>query len=255
VYYSSVISLRRYRRTKLTTPTNYIFYFYSGVDMKNRFSTTRATLFAGLLISSGIAFGHNAGEPGTATEGHLRDSNNHPVKNSQGECWHLGAIQPAPKCIVEPEAPAPAPVAAPAPTPAPAPAPAPAAPAPVKHKVTLQGDALFDFNKSTLKPKDIAELNETIDKVRKDGITTVSITATGHTDNVGTDAYNDKLSLRRAQAVKDYLVSKGVDANKISVEGKGERQPVASNKTKEGRAKNRRVDIEYDGVETVVPKK
>jgi OOP family OmpA-OmpF porin len=64
---------------------------------------------------------------------------------------------------------------------------------------------------------------------------------------VGTDAYNDKLSLRRAEAVKAYLLSKGVEANRVYTEGKGEKQPVADNKTAEGRAKNRRVEIEVVG--------
>ena len=70
----------------------------------------------------------------------------------------------------------------------------------------------------------------------------------GHTDSIGTDAYNQKLSERRAAAVKDYLVSKGIASSKITTIGKGETQPVATNKTKEGRQKNRRVDIEFKGV-------
>ncbi|MFM8631393.1 MAG: OmpA family protein, partial [Betaproteobacteria bacterium] len=73
------------------------------------------------------------------------------------------------------------------------------------------------------------------------------IVAVGHTDSVGTDAYNQKLSERRAAAVKAYLVSKGVAANRVYTEGKGEKSPVADNKTKEGRAKNRRVEIEVVG--------
>jgi OmpA-OmpF porin, OOP family len=73
------------------------------------------------------------------------------------------------------------------------------------------------------------------------------IIAVGHTDSVGSDAYNQKLSLRRSQAVKAYLVSKGIDKTRIYTEGKGEKQPVADNKTKEGRAKNRRVEIEVVG--------
>jgi OOP family OmpA-OmpF porin len=74
------------------------------------------------------------------------------------------------------------------------------------------------------------------------------VIATGHTDSVGTDAYNQRLSERRAAAVKDYLVSKGIPASKITTIGKGESQPVATNKTAEGRQKNRRVDIEFKGV-------
>jgi OOP family OmpA-OmpF porin len=73
------------------------------------------------------------------------------------------------------------------------------------------------------------------------------IIAVGHTDSVGSDAYNQKLSVRRAEAIKAYLVSKGIEKNRIYTEGKGEKQPVADNKTAEGRAKNRRVEIEVVG--------
>jgi OOP family OmpA-OmpF porin len=73
----------------------------------------------------------------------------------------------------------------------------------------------------------------------------------GHTDSVGSEAYNQKLSLRRAEAVKAYLVSKGIEANRVYTEGKGTKQPVADNKTTEGRAKNRRVEIEVVGTRPV----
>ena len=71
--------------------------------------------------------------------------------------------------------------------------------------------------------------------------------AVGHTDSVGSDAYNQTLSMKRSEAVKAYLVSKGIEKNRVYTEGKGEKQPVADNKTKEGRAKNRRVEIEVVG--------
>jgi OOP family OmpA-OmpF porin len=73
------------------------------------------------------------------------------------------------------------------------------------------------------------------------------IIAVGHTDSVGSDAYNQKLSIRRAEAVKSYLVGKGIDAKRVYTEGKGEKQPVATNKTAAGRAQNRRVEIEVVG--------
>ncbi|HVK55876.1 MAG TPA: OmpA family protein [Burkholderiales bacterium] len=215
--------------------------------MKNCFSTKFAVLAAGLLMSSGVALGHNAGEEGTATTGHLRDSSGHPVKNTGGECWHIAAITPDPECAVQPAAPPPAPVAAPAPAPvAPAPVAKPA-PQAVKQKVTLQADALFDFNKAVLKPEGKKAIDQALETRAKQNYTIESVLATGHTDGIGTDSYNDKLSLRRAQAVKDYMASKGLEANKITVEGKGKRQPVAENKTKQGRSKNRRVDIEFTG--------
>ena len=139
--------------------------------------------------------------------------------------------------------------AAPAPAPAPAPvAPAPVAPKPapaVASKVTFAADAFFDFDKAVLKPEGKAKLDDLSAKVKD--INLEVIIAVGHTDSVGSDAYNQKLSVRRAEAVKAYLVSKGIEKNRVYTEGKGEKQPVADNKTKEGRAKNRRVDIEVVG--------
>ncbi len=112
-------------------------------------------------------------------------------------------------------------------------------------KVTYAADTFFDFDKSVLKPEGKAKLNDLVDKIK--AINLEVIIAVGHTDAVGSDAYNQKLSMRRSQAVKAYLVSKGVDKTRIYTEGKGEKQPVADNKTKEGRAKNRRVEIEVVG--------
>jgi OOP family OmpA-OmpF porin len=80
-------------------------------------------------------------------------------------------------------------------------------------------------------------------RVSVDGIALI-----GHTDSIGGPAYNQKLSEQRAASVKAYLVSKGIDANKITTSGKGESQPVASNKTADGRQKNRRVDVELSGI-------
>jgi len=104
---------------------------------------------------------------------------------------------------------------------------------------------LFDFDKSVLKPEAKASLDSLIGKIKN--LTLEVVIAVGHTDAIGTVAYNQKLSVRRANAVKNYLVSKGIEANRVYVEGKGKSQPVADNKTKEGRAKNRRVEIEVVG--------
>ena len=167
-------------------------------------------------------------------------------KNGTNElCWRDATWTPATAAagcdgaIVAPKA-APAPVAAPAPK-AEAPAPAPAA----ATKVTYAADAFFDFDKSALKKEGKAKLDDLVGKVK--GINLEVIIAVGHTDSIGTDAYNQKLSVRRAEAVKAYLVSKGIEKNRVYTEGKGEKQPVADNKTKEGRAKNRRVEIEVVG--------
>ncbi len=147
------------------------------------------------------------------------------------------AAAPAPKA-----APAPAPVAA-APAPAPRPAPRPAPPA--ATKVTYAADAFFDFDKSVLKPEGKAKLDDLVGKVKD--INLEVVIAVGHTDSIGSDAYNQGLSMRRSEAVKAYLVSAGIEKNRVYTEGKGEKQPVADNKTREGRAKNRRVEIEVVG--------
>ena len=173
-------------------------------------------------------------------------------KNGTNElCWRDSSWTPAtaaPGCdgaIVPPApAPAPAPVATPAPAPA---APAPVVPVapPAATKVTYAADAFFNFDKSVLKPEGKAKLDDLVEKIK--GINLEVIIAVGHTDSVGSDAYNQKLSIRRSEAVKAYLVSKGIEKNRVYTEGKGEKQPIADNKTAEGRAKNRRVEIEVVG--------
>jgi OOP family OmpA-OmpF porin len=170
-------------------------------------------------------------------------------KNAAGDCWRNANWTPAtaaPGCggpvAAEPKA---APAPAPAPALAAAPAPAPAAPAAAASKVTYAADAFFDFDKSVVKPAGKAKLDDLISKVK--GINLEVIIAVGHTDSVGSESYNQKLSVRRAEAVKAYLVTKGIEKNRIYTEGKGEKQPVASNKTPEGRTKNRRVEIEVVG--------
>ena len=96
-----------------------------------------------------------------------------------------------------------------------------------------------------LKPEGKAKLDDLVGKIKD--INLEVIIAVGHTDAVGSDSYNQKLSVRRSEAVKAYLVSKGIEKNRVYTEGKGEKQPVADNKTGEGRAKNRRVEIEVVG--------
>jgi OOP family OmpA-OmpF porin len=165
-----------------------------------------------------------------------RDSNWTPATAAPG-CD--GAIKP----VVAAATPAPT-VVAPAPAPAATPAPVVVAP-PAATKVTYAADAFFDFNKSVIKPEGKAKLDDLIGKIKD--INLEVIIAVGHTDSVGSDAYNQKLSVRRSEAVKAYLVSKGIEKNRVYTEGKGEKQPVADNKTAEGRAKNRRVEIEVVG--------
>jgi OOP family OmpA-OmpF porin len=120
--------------------------------------------------------------------------------------------------------------APPAPAPAPAPKPAPK-PKPVAEKVTFATDVLFDFDKAVVKPDGKAKLDDLVDKIK--GINLEVVIAIGHADTIGSAAYNQRLSLRRAEAIKAYLISRGVEANRIYTEGKGESQPVTG-----GRCKN-----------------
>ena len=191
---------------------------------------------------------------------YVQDARGVIARNPFGLCWRSGYWTPAdavpgcdlplcvtPDTLVDGKCVAPAPkviAQAPAPTPAPAPAPV-VVPVPTSEKVSYSADAFFDFDKAVLKPAGKASLDDLSSKLQ--GINLEVIIAVGHTDAVGTDAYNQKLSIRRAESVKAYLQSKGIEANRIYTEGKGEKQPVAENKSAAGRAKNRRVEIEVVG--------
>jgi OOP family OmpA-OmpF porin len=161
-----------------------------------------------------------------------------PWRNGDGTlCWRDAAWTPASAAkgcdgFLEPKAAAAKPAAA-------------AQPKVTQTKITLQADTLYDFDKATLKPEGKA----TLDKVAADlgKIRLEVIIAVGNTDSVGSDAYNQALGQRRAQSVKAYLISKGVDGGRIYTESKGKSNPVATNATAEGRAKNRRTDIEVVG--------
>lgn len=176
----------------------------------------------------------------TPKSAYAQASNGTIVRSGTGLCWHTGYWTPADSvagcdgALVA--AAAPASPAAPA---------AAVAPVPTAEKVTFAADAFFDFDKATLKPEGKAKLDDLASKLNS--LNLEVIIAVGHTDSVGSDAYNQKLSIRRAEAVKGYLVNKGVDAKRVYTEGKGEKQPVATNKTAAGRAQNRRVEIEVVG--------
>ena len=129
---------------------------------------------------------------------------------------------------------------APAPTPAPAPEPTPEPEAPVAQVVRVELDVKFDFNKSVVKPNSYADVKNLADFMKQYPATHVEVA--GHTDSVGPDAYNQKLSQRRADAVKQVLVKDGVAPSRISSVGYGESRPVADNATEAGRAINRRVE-------------
>ncbi|MFW6322584.1 MAG: OmpA family protein [Guyparkeria sp.] len=174
---------------------------------------------------------------------YVYDSNGNPVMTGHGPCLYNGhgtlnedtAIEACNPELVKKEE------AAPAPKPAVEPPPEPKA-----EKVTLEADTYFDFDKSNLKPEGKETLDELVSDMG-DLNSIAEVEVIGHTDSIGTEEYNQGLSERRAATVKDYLTSKDVPADVINTEGRGELEPVATNETREGRAKNRRVEITTKG--------
>ncbi len=203
-----------------------------------------------LLLGSIAAAALASGSALAQTTQNATDASGAPVRDASGNCVLSSGIS-HPDCQPKKEAPPPKPSApampsapaAPGKPTAPAAKPAPAS---VKQAVVIQADALFDFDKSVVRADGMKSIDAALAKLA--GVNVEMVIATGHTDSIGTEAYNQKLSDRRAAAVKAYLVTKGISAAKITILGKGESQPVATNKTKEGRQKNRRVDIEFKGV-------
>lgn len=170
-----------------------------------------------------------------------------PVRNSADQCWRNNAWTPAtahPDCdsaIKAPERVTITLTQTPAPTLRPAAPAAQTAPA-VVVKSTFAADTFFDFDRAELRAEGRAQLQELVAKLQRYNVEVVIVV--GHTDSVGSDAYNMKLGNRRAQAVKNFLIAQGLERSRIYTESKGEKQPVADNRTREGRAKNRRVEIE-----------
>ena len=215
-------------------------------------SVKMSTLAALLASASGAAM---AQQPltdipaATPVSGYVQDARGIIVRDPFGLCWRTGYFTPALAQIeCDPDL-VPKPVVVPPPPPAAAP-PVVAPAAPVGEKVTFAADAFFDFDKATLKPEGKAKLDDLVSKLG--AINLEVIIAVGHTDSIGSVAYNQKLSVRRAESVKAYLVSKGIEANRIYTEGKGKSQPIAPNTVNgkdnpAGRAKNRRVEIEVVG--------
>lgn len=215
------------------------------------------------LLAFGLAFAlpaFAASDP--PVSGYVTDQRGQAVKSGFGLCWRTGywtpamATQACDPDLVPKKAPASEAVAAakpPAPSLPPKPA-AKSAPAPVSEKVTLAADTLFDFNKAVVRSEGKTKLDELAARIK--GVDVDTVIVIGHADRIGGSAYNMKLSVRRAEAVKAHLVSKGIPANRIHTEGKGEKQP----KTKPGECKgsksakviaclqpDRRVDIEIIG--------
>ena len=191
------------------------------------------------------------------------DPANNVLRNGTSDrlCWRTGYWTPAqaivecdPDLVPKPPPPAPPPAAAPPPPPPPPPPPAPA-PAPQVQKITLASKALFDFDKAVLKPEGMAAIDSEIISKLRDVQKLELVLVTGHTDRIGSQAYNQKLSERRADAVRNYLVSKGVPRDKIETLGMGKTQPVpgvtctmtAMKQLIACLAPNRRVEVEVKG--------
>ena len=212
-------------------------------------------------------FAANAADPaasGTARSAYLRDSRGIVVRGGSGDCWHTRSWTPAQASVVGCDGvlalalPVPAPaepgVATAAPMP-PSPevgmaaAPGPAAAEALSEKVTFDTDTFFDFDKSLLKPAGKAKLDTLAARLADSSVEVV--VAVGHADATGPATYNQLLSERRARAMVDYLRDKGLPPDRIFNEGKGETEPIASNASKAGRAKNRRVEVEVVAIRPI----
>ncbi len=205
---------------------------------------SKITLLAALGMSASVAL---AQVPNN--DGYLFDTRGLVAKSGFGLCWKTTRWTPAmaiaecdPELVKKPEAAKPAPAAT---------------PKPAAQKVTLAADALFDFDKAVLRPEGKAKLDDVTGKLK--GMKLEVIIAVGHTDRIGSDKYNQKLSEKRAEAVKAYLVGKGVEPNRVYTEGKGEKQPVTGDKCGKSEKKSkqlieclqpdRRVEIEVIGTQ------
>lgn len=183
-------------------------------------------------------------------------SNGKPLKDSSGKCWHAAGGKSQIDGCGTPPAPEPVKEVAPAPVVKPAPAPKPVAPAPKPQVFVLRLNesegANFAFDSAKLSPKATAELDGLVRQVKASRVTPSVISIVGHTDSIGKEAYNQKLSVQRANSVASYLTAKGMNRGAMRVSGMGETKPVASNKSKAGRAQNRRVDINVQGSRKVI---
>ncbi|HLA34253.1 MAG TPA: OmpA family protein [Rhodocyclaceae bacterium] len=216
----------------------------------------QSLLLAALLGVSVSALAQTPGIDLKGTVGYVIDQRGYVAKSGTGLCWRTGYWTPAmaiaecdPDLVPKESKPKIA-----QPTPAVTPPPPIPAPKPAAQKITMAADALFDFNKATLRDEGKAKLDKLVTDVK--GLKLEVIIAVGHADRFGSDAYNQKLSEKRAESVKAYLVGKGVEANRVYSEGKGKKQPVTkpdqckgpkSKKTVDCLQPDRRVEIEVIG--------
>lgn len=204
---------------------------------------TKTLLQTAMLLIGTLATGVAVG---VDTSGYLTATPGQVVKTGSGQCVRTGSWTPAlalAECdaALMPKTAAVAPAQAEAPVLVAAAPMVPAAPALVPEKVIVIAGTMFDFDKAVIKPAGMETLDGLVRQLEGNLRLVIS---TGHTDVTGGDAHNQELSLRRAEAVKSYLVAKGIDGNRIETVGKANREPVADNSTAAERAKDRRVEIE-----------
>ncbi len=214
-----------------------------------------ALVFALAASAATVASAQGMPAPTASNGGYWGDSGSTVVRDPYGLCWHsgsyagsdalIGCDRTAPPPVIKPVAVKPAPMA----KAAPAPAPVVTKPA-VLERVTFGSDALFAFDHYDLKPAARARLDALVQRMHGARINAIHVV--GYTDSIGSEKYNQKLSERRADSVRNYLIQDGVPADIITAEGRGKHDFVASNKTAAGRAKNRRVEVEVDGSRTVM---
>lgn len=193
-----------------------------------------------LAVAASLGFSAQgfAHEGGMVNDAYVGDSKGHVVTDGSGDCvrtssWSDGKMIEGCGLVAAVAEPAPVPV-----------------PKAVSETVSLSAETLFDHDKSVVKDAGKAKLDDFA--ARLSTLNTVeSVNIVGHTDSSGSDAYNQALSMRRANSVKNYLLDKGVSSSVMSTSGMGESQPVASNATREGRAQNRRVEVSFTGTEIV----
>jgi OOP family OmpA-OmpF porin len=210
------------------------------------------SLAVSCALALGVVSGATSAEINPADTGYVVDQRGTVARSGFGLCWHTGTGPAPTSSECDPKmVSAPIVVAVAPPPRAVTPAPAPL---PVTKRVTLDADTLFDFNKASLRPAGHAALDDFLVKIKD--MNPEMIVAVGHADRIGSEGYNQRLSEHRVASVKAYLVSKGIDPNRIHTEGKGETQPVTKAGECVGRKSakviaclqpDRRVDIEVTG--------
>lgn len=205
-----------------------------------------AALACGVLLTPIV---HAQGDEGA----YWTNPDGEPYKNADGECWkkpdwtEADATRECDPDLVPKPKPKPKPVAAPEPVPPPPP------PEPTEQRINLGADTHFAFDSAELKPGGDATVRKLAQRLKRENVETMTINIGGHTDSVGSEEYNQKLSQERAASVKKAFVEEGLNPDAIITQGYGETVPITSNDTDEGRAQNRRVDITIRATAMVPP--